>query len=86
MKKPVVKDFICGKCLNDLRLIDKNKDKTDIELITEYYLHRANQYCKENNLEISEISVRKDELCDCESSVCDESAYYIEINFEEHGK
>lgn len=76
MKKPVIKDYMCSKCINDFRILDRYKDKSNIEIVIELYMNKASQYCKINDLEITNFSVRKDDSGD----------YIIEIHFDEHGK
>lgn len=72
MERLRIKDFICSKCINDFRILDRYKDKSDIEIIIELYMNKAIQHCKENNVEINEFSIRKDES----------EKYYIEIYFD----
>ena len=76
MKKPVIYDIMCSKCINDFRISPRYKDKSDIEIIIDLYSHKAIQYCKDNNVEITNFSVRKNES----------GEYEIEIQFDEHGK
>ena len=76
MKKPIINDYMCSKCINDFRISDRYKDKSDIEIIIDLYSYKASQYCKDNNVEITNFSVRKNES----------GEYEIEIQFDEHGK
>lgn len=72
MKKPCINDSMCSKCINYFRILDKYKDKSDREIVTDLYANKASKYCKENNLEISEFSIRKNKS----------GEYEIEIYFD----
>lgn len=72
MEQKRIKDTICDLCINDFRALDKYKEKSDIEIILDLYAHKVSEYCKLNNLEITEFSVRKDES----------GKYEIEIYFD----
>lgn len=74
--KKDLEDVIDNKSIDYFRILDKYKDKSDLEIITDLYVHKISEHCKENNLEVKEFFIRKDEV----------GNYDIIISLDEHGK
>jgi hypothetical protein len=75
MEQKRIKDTICDLCINDFRVLDKYKEKSDIEIILDLYAHKVSEYCKINNVSIKDFSIKKDDF----------NVYTIEINFDDYG-